>query len=69
MKLIKNILMILSDKDEVLESYNSKYNLIAYPFSDKYQNSNGWLLEILVRSMALKDGKDIDTHKEFIEYI
>lgn len=32
--------------------HQAKYNLLAYPFSTKYQNSNQWLLETLVANMA-----------------
>jgi len=28
------------------------YSMVAYPFSEKYQNSNGWVLEVLAFSLA-----------------
>lgn len=28
------------------------YNMVAYPFSTKYQNSNGWVLEVLANALA-----------------
>lgn len=33
-----------------------RYNMVAYPFSTRYQNSNQWALEILASALA----KDID---------
>lgn len=30
--------------------HSSRYNLIAWPFSGPYQNSNGWLLEVFARA-------------------
>jgi hypothetical protein len=35
--------------------YTPKYNMLAYPFSTKYQNSNQWALETLARAV---DGGD-----------
>lgn len=32
------------------------YSLLAYPFSTRYQNSNGWVLEVLASALA-PDGK------------
>lgn len=31
--------------------HNPAYNLVAYPFSTKYQNSNQWLLEVVVSAL------------------
>jgi hypothetical protein len=31
------------------------YNLVAYPFSTRYQNSNGWVLEVLAFALAPED--------------
>ncbi len=30
--------------------HSPRYNLIAWPFSGPYQNSNGWLLEVFARA-------------------
>ncbi|WP_159178598.1 DUF2145 domain-containing protein, partial [Klebsiella pneumoniae] len=30
--------------------HSPRYNLIAWPFSGPYQNSNGWLLELFARA-------------------
>lgn len=35
--------------------HEEKYNMLAYPFSTKYQNSNAWVLEVLAFGMAAED--------------
>lgn len=37
------------------------YSLVAYPFSTRYQNSNGWVLEVLAHALAPED--EADTRK------
>jgi hypothetical protein len=32
--------------------HETKYNMVAYPFSTKYQNSNQWVLEVLAAAEA-----------------
>ena len=34
--------------------HNKRYNMIAYPFSDKYQNSNQWVLEVIASVLNTK---------------
>lgn len=60
---------ILFDKKSLKEAHNPHYNLLSYPFSSKYQNSNGWLLEIIARAMAKNSNKEINNHEEFISFI
>lgn len=60
---------ILNNKSVLKEAHNPHYNLLAYPFSSKYQNSNGWLLEVMARTMAKKNQKEIHSHEEFISYL
>lgn len=40
-----NLLKVLQDNALATKMHHGKYNMLAYPFSTKYQNSNGWLLE------------------------
>lgn len=40
-----NLLNLLKDNSLATKMHHGKYNMLAYPFSTKYQNSNGWLLE------------------------
>lgn len=35
--------------------HEPQYSLAAYPFSTRYQNSNGWVLEMLAYAIAPKD--------------
>lgn len=35
--------------------HEQAYNMLAYPFSTRYQNSNGWVLELLAWSLAPED--------------
>ena len=37
---------------EALRFHEPRYSLLAYPFSPKYQNSNGWVLETLAGALA-----------------
>ena len=60
---------VLFDKTSIKEAHNPHYNLLSYPFNAKYQNSNGWLLEIIARAMAKKNNQEIHTHEEFISFI
>lgn len=32
--------------------HGDKYNMLAWPFSTKYQNSNQWILEVLAQSLS-----------------
>lgn len=68
-KLNKNLQSILSNKDILKSAHNSNYNLVAYPFDDKYQNSNGWLLEVLARAIAKEYNIEISNHQDFIYFI
>lgn len=33
--------------DKIYRYHNKRYNMLAYPFSTKYQNSNQWVLEVI----------------------
>lgn len=39
-------------KDQGVGLHRAAYNLVAYPFSTKYQNSNQWALEVLASAMS-----------------
>lgn len=34
-----------------LALHEAAYNMVAYPYSTKYQNSNGWVLEVLTKGV------------------
>lgn len=65
----ESLKQVLSNKDLLKQSHNPNYNLVSYPFSSKYQNSNGWLLEIMAKALAKNENKQINSHDEFIIYI
>jgi hypothetical protein len=43
---------MLADPAALRKLHQMKYNMVAYPFSTKYQNSNQWVLEVLAASEA-----------------
>ena len=44
---------LLSDKARAV--HEPRYSLVAYPFSTRYQNSNGWVVEMLAYAVAPDD--------------
>lgn len=40
------------DSSTVKEMHEPRYNMLAFPFSTRYQNSNQWALELLAASLA-----------------
>ncbi|AMC35941.1 DUF2145 domain-containing protein [Janthinobacterium sp. B9-8] len=46
----------LSEQSKMEQLHGSKYNMLAYPFSTLYQNSNQWVLEGLASAMS----RDLD---------
>lgn len=42
----------LGDAESLRRFHQIKYNMVAYPFSTKYQNSNQWVLELLASAEA-----------------
>lgn len=43
----EKLLPIVGDNKRAMAMHQPLYNMLAYPFSDKYQNSNQWALELL----------------------
>jgi hypothetical protein len=43
---------VLSDTEALRRLHQLKYNMVAYPFSTRYQNSNQWVLEVLASAEA-----------------
>jgi len=54
----------------MLTLHNKNYNMIAYPFATKYQNSNQWILEVMAHSHnpELKDRKSIQHYLKSTGY-
>jgi hypothetical protein len=42
----------LQTSERLRALHEPHYNMVAYPFSSKYQNSNQWVLEVLADAMA-----------------
>jgi len=38
--------------DDPLRLHQPRYNMVAYPFAERYQNSNQWALELLAEALA-----------------
>lgn len=49
---------IVMRKEELHRMHEPAYSAVAYPFSLKYQNSNGWVLETLARAASDKMLRD-----------
>lgn len=47
--------------------HGARYNMLMYPFSTKYQNSNAWVLELLAYVMAPQD--EIATRAEAQDWL
>jgi hypothetical protein len=47
---------IVSNSDTIMSMHQPLYNMVAYPFSDKYQNSNQWALELFTMALAQQAG-------------
>lgn len=46
------ILAKLADPSQYLKLFTPHYNMLAYPFATKYENSNQWVLELLTKVYA-----------------
>lgn len=58
---------IVTNPQESKSLHESNYNMVAMPFSTKYQNSNQWVLEIVAKSLS-KD-KTITNRKEAQQWL
>ena len=47
---------IVGSRDTIKSMHQPLYNMVAYPFSDKYQNSNQWALELLTMALSQQAG-------------
>lgn len=60
---------MLQTPEEAIKMHGRNYNMLAYPFNTKYQNSNGWLLETIVRAAAVQQGTHLNTRAEVQSYL
>jgi hypothetical protein len=59
-----SLLKVLQDNSLATKMHHNKYNMLAYPFSTKYQNSNGWLLETFVLSLVDSNNRESFNRKD-----
>ena len=48
----QRLTLALADTAGLHRLHGRRYNMVAYPFSNKYQNSNQWVLEVLAYASA-----------------
>jgi hypothetical protein len=62
---------IVSNKDSIKSMHQPLYNMVAYPFSDKYQNSNQWALELFTEALSQQAGNNppITTRKQAQQWL
>lgn len=46
------LLAVVNDESAIKAMHQPLYNMVAYPFSEKYQNSNQWALELLAQAIS-----------------
>lgn len=57
----------LADPAQYLALFTPRYNMLAYPFSTKYENSNQWVLELLTKAYA--DNAEIDSREQSQQWL
>ncbi|MFC5474267.1 DUF2145 domain-containing protein [Paraherbaspirillum soli] len=57
----------LSDRTQYLTLFSPNYNMLAYPFSTRYENSNQWVLEVL--ASALSEKIKMDTREKAQQWL
>lgn len=51
-KVAARLKQVLADPATLNQLHQIKYNMVAYPFSTRYQNSNQWVLEVVASAEA-----------------
>ena len=62
---------LVSNEAGIKRMHQPLYNMLAYPFSLKYQNSNQWVLELTTEALAQQAGIDpaITTRKQAQQWL
>ena len=62
---------LVSNRDSIKAMHQPLYNMVAYPFSDKYQNSNQWALELFAEALSQQAGINppITTRKQSQQWL
>jgi hypothetical protein len=63
----QKLLSKLADPAQYLALFTPHYNMLAYPFATRYENSNQWALELLAKAYA--DKFDIDTREKSQQWL
>ncbi|MBC7624869.1 MAG: DUF2145 domain-containing protein [Aeromicrobium sp.] len=63
----RKILEKLAEPSQYLQLFTPRYNMLAYPFSTRYENSNQWVLELLTKMYA--DPITIDTREKSQQWL
>ncbi|MEO6917877.1 MAG: DUF2145 domain-containing protein [Collimonas sp.] len=63
----RKILVNLADPSKYLELFTPHYNMLAYPFATRYENSNQWVLELLTKMYA--DNIEIDSREKAQQWL
>jgi hypothetical protein len=57
----------LNDHTTLLKLHEPRYNMVAYPFSTRYQNSNQWVLEVLAQAMSDSQQTDREAMQSWLK--
>jgi hypothetical protein len=62
---------VVGNTDGIKSMHQPMYNMLAYPFSEKYQNSNQWPLELLTEALSQQAGINppITTRKQAQQWL
>lgn len=63
----RKILAKLSDRAQYMALFTPHYNMLAYPYATKYENSNQWVLELLTKAYA--ENIDIDSREKSQQWL
>ena len=57
----------LKNTNALQNLHQPHYNMVAYPFSTQYQNSNQWVLEVLASAMNGQTQADRHTNQQWLK--
>ena len=67
----QKLLPLVGNDQAIMAMHQPLYNMLAYPFALKYQNSNQWVLELLTEGLAQQAGitPAISTRKQAQQWL
>lgn len=65
------LLSVMNDGSSMKAMHQPLYNMLAYPFSDQYQNSNQWVLEVFAKALSQQANfvTPIDSRKQAQQWL